>query len=54
MILPALIGGDWAADLDVSAPESPYLAFIVGLHVATKVSSLRFDGEFAVQAELQN
>src|SRR6478609_2973091 len=35
VILPALIGGDWAADLDVSAPESPYLAFIVGLHVAT-------------------
>ena len=34
VILPALIGGDWATDLDVSAPESPYLAFIVGLHVA--------------------
>ena len=30
MLLPALIGGRWATDLDVSAPESPYLAFIVG------------------------
>ena len=28
VILPALIGGRWAADLNVSAPESPYLAFI--------------------------
>jgi undecaprenyl-diphosphatase len=29
VILPALIGGRWAHDLDVSTPESPYLAFIV-------------------------
>src|SRR6478752_416137 len=42
VILPALIGGDWAADLDVSAPESPYLAFIVGLHVATAAALLVF------------
>jgi undecaprenyl-diphosphatase len=35
ILLPALIGGRWATDLNVSAPESPYLAFIVGLHVAT-------------------
>jgi undecaprenyl-diphosphatase len=35
VLLPAIIGGRWAADLNVSAPESPYLAFIVGLHVAT-------------------
>jgi undecaprenyl-diphosphatase len=35
VLLPALIGGSWATDLSVSAPESPYLAFIVGLHVAT-------------------
>ena len=35
VLMPALIGGSWARDLDVSAPESPYLAFIVGLHVAT-------------------
>ncbi|ABD11769.1 undecaprenyl-diphosphate phosphatase [Frankia casuarinae] len=35
VLVPALIGGRWAADLDVSAPESPYLAFIVAVHVAT-------------------
>jgi undecaprenyl-diphosphatase len=37
VLLPALIGGSWAADLNVSKPESPYLAFIVGLHVATAI-----------------
>ena len=42
VILPALIGGQWATDLDVSAPESPYLAFIVGLHVATALALLLF------------
>ena len=35
VLIPAVIGGSWARDLDVTAPESPYLAFIVGLHVAT-------------------
>lgn len=38
VLLPALIGGGWAADLNVSTPESPYLAFIVGLHVATALA----------------
>ena len=42
VILPALVGGRWARDLDVSAPESPYLAFIVGLHVATALALLLF------------
>jgi undecaprenyl-diphosphatase len=42
VIVPALIGGRWAHDLDVSAPESPYLAFIVGLHVATALALLIF------------
>jgi undecaprenyl-diphosphatase len=42
VILPALIGGRWARDLDVSAPESPYLAFIVGLHVATAIALIVF------------
>ena len=37
VLLPALIGGSWAKDLNVSKPESPYLAFIVGLHVATAI-----------------
>jgi len=40
VLLPALIGGSWAADLNVAAPESPYLAFIVGLHVATAIALL--------------
>ncbi|GAA2350378.1 undecaprenyl-diphosphate phosphatase [Dactylosporangium salmoneum] len=42
VLLPALIGGRWARDLDVSAPESPYLAFVVGLHVATALALLLF------------
>jgi undecaprenyl-diphosphatase len=40
ILVPALIGGSWAKDLNVSAPESPYLAFIVGLHVATAAALL--------------
>src|ERR1700712_2698076 len=42
VLLPAVVGGSWAQDLDVSAPESPYLAFIVGLHVATALALLVF------------
>jgi undecaprenyl-diphosphatase len=42
ILVPALLGGRWAGDLDVSAPESPYLAFIVGLHVATAAALLVF------------
>ncbi|GAA1276318.1 undecaprenyl-diphosphate phosphatase [Pseudonocardia aurantiaca] len=38
ILIPAIVGGSWARDLDVSAPDSPYLAFIVGLHVATAVA----------------
>ena len=40
VLLPAIIGGSWAADLNVARPESPYLAFIVGLHVATAIALL--------------
>jgi undecaprenyl-diphosphatase len=42
ILIPALVGGRWAHDLNVSAPESPYLAFIVGLHVATAAALLVF------------
>jgi undecaprenyl-diphosphatase len=42
VLLPALVGGTWAQDLDVSSPESPYLAFIVGLHVATALALIAF------------
>ncbi len=42
VLLPAVLGGAWARDLNVAAPESPYLAFIVGTHVATAVALLVF------------
>lgn len=42
VLVPALVGGRWARDLSVSAPQSPYLAFIVGLHVATAAALLLF------------
>lgn len=42
VLVPALVGGRWAQDLSVSAPNSPYLAFIVGLHVATAAALLLF------------
>ena len=40
VLIPALIGGSWASDLSVARPESPYLAFIVGMHVATAIALL--------------
>jgi len=40
VLIPALVGGSWARDLNVSKAESPYLAFIVGLHVATALALL--------------
>jgi undecaprenyl pyrophosphate phosphatase UppP len=42
VLLPALIGGQWAKDLSVSAKGSPYLAFIVGLHVATALAMILY------------
>src|SRR6266568_7014624 len=40
VLIPAIVGGSWARDLNVASPESPYLAFIVGLHVATAIALL--------------
>ncbi len=40
ILIPAVVGGSWARDLDVTSPESPYLAFVVGLHVATAIALL--------------
>ena len=40
VLLPAVVGGGWAHDLNVRTPESPYLAYIVGLHVATAIALL--------------
>ena len=42
VLVPALVGGRWAEDLSVSAPDSAYLAFIVGLHVATAAALFVF------------
>jgi undecaprenyl-diphosphatase len=42
VLIPALIGGSWAQDLSVSAQESPYLAYIVGLHVATALALILY------------
>jgi undecaprenyl-diphosphatase len=42
VLIPALVGGRWARDLNVSTPESPYLAFIVGLHVATALALMAY------------
>ena len=42
VLIPALVGGQWAQDLDVSKAESPYLAYIVGLHVATALAMIVF------------
>src|SRR5258708_5753272 len=40
VLIPALIGGSWASDLNVAQAQSPYLAFIVGMHVATAIALL--------------
>ena len=40
VLIPALVGGSWAQDLSVTRPGSPYLAFIVGLHVATAIAMI--------------
>ena len=38
VLVPAWLGGSWAALVrQESSPESPYLAFVVGLHLATAV-----------------
>jgi undecaprenyl-diphosphatase len=42
VLIPALVGGQWAQDLNVSKAESPYLAYIVGLHVATALAMIAF------------
>jgi undecaprenyl-diphosphatase len=42
ILIPALVGGQWATDLNVSASHSAYLAFIVGLHVATALAMILY------------
>jgi len=42
IIIPALIGGDWARNLNMTAAKSPYLSFVVAVHVATAVALIVF------------
>ncbi len=42
VLFPALIGGRWATDLDMSAPGSPYLDTLVAMHVATAAALVTF------------
>jgi undecaprenyl pyrophosphate phosphatase UppP len=42
ILIPALIGGSWKTDLDITKADSPYLAFVVGLHVATALALMLF------------
>src|SRR6266700_25477 len=42
VLIPAFIGGSWASDLSMTNPNSPYLALIVALHVATALALLVF------------
>jgi undecaprenyl-diphosphatase len=42
VLIPALVGGSWAKTLDVTAANSPYLAFVVGLHVATALAMIAY------------
>ena len=42
VLIPALIGGQWARDLSMTGDASPYLAFLVAVHVATAVALVVF------------
>jgi undecaprenyl-diphosphatase len=42
VLIPALIGGRWARDLSLTADKSPYLTFLVAVHVATAIALVIF------------
>lgn len=42
VLIPALIGGSWAHNLNMSADNSPYLSFLVAVHVATAAALVIF------------
>jgi undecaprenyl-diphosphatase len=42
VLLPALIGGQWARDMNMSAPNSPYLDILVAAHVGTALALVVF------------
>jgi undecaprenyl-diphosphatase len=42
VLIPALLGGSWAHNLDITATNSPYLSFLVAVHVATAAALVIF------------
>jgi undecaprenyl-diphosphatase len=42
VLIPALVGGRWARDLSLTGDRSPYLTFLVAVHVATAVALVVF------------
>jgi undecaprenyl-diphosphatase len=42
VLIPAIIGGRWARDLSLGGEQSPYLTFLVAVHVATAVALVVF------------
>src|SRR5205823_1126536 len=42
VLVPALIGGKWAQDMNMTAPNSPYLDVLVAMHVATAAALVIF------------
>ena len=40
VLIPAFIGGSWASTMSLTAKQSPYLALVVALHVATAAALL--------------
>ncbi|GAA4398475.1 undecaprenyl-diphosphate phosphatase [Tsukamurella soli] len=42
VLIPALVGGSWKRDLDMSADGGQYLSFVVALHVATAIGLIAY------------
>ncbi len=42
VLIPALIGGQWAKDLSLTTDKSPYLTFLVAVHLATAIALVIF------------
>lgn len=42
VLLPALVGGKWAQDMNMAAPNSPYLDILVAAHVGTAIALVVF------------
>jgi undecaprenyl-diphosphatase len=42
VLVPALIGGKWAQDMNMAAPNSAYLDVLIAMHVATAIALVIF------------